>query len=413
MKIWILNHYAVSPNLPGGTRHFDLSRELVKRGCQVTIFASSFHHYTHKEVKLASHETWKIEDIDRVKFVWVKTNPYQRNNWRRVLNMASYMVCAWRMGRKLPKLVPEIGKPDVVIGSSPHLLTPLAAYWVAQYHKAKFIMEVRDLWPQTIIDMGELSTRHPIIKALQMLERFLYHRAHRIITLLPLAHEYITSCGVPREKIIWIPNGVDLAKFAGVADTHDSDEMFKVMYLGAHGPANALDVLLQAAQIIQAQGCQEIKFILVGDGPEKPSLIKLAERLELRNVEFRDPVRKDEVSKVLQEADAFVFNLERAEVFRYGVSSNKLFDYMAAGKPVIFSVRSSNNPVEEAHCGFTVPPRDPQALADAVIQLYQMSEEEREAMGRRGREYVEQYHAISVLAEKLIWCLEEILQATP
>jgi glycosyltransferase involved in cell wall biosynthesis len=182
------------------------------------------------------------------------------------------------------------------------------------------------------------------------------------------------------------------------------------MYLGAHGEANALDTVLEAAHMIRDRNCHEIKFVLVGDGPEKPRLIELAKELGLKNVEFRDPIEKTQVPKVLSKADAVIFNLEKAEVFKYGISSNKLFDYMAAGKPVIFSVKASNNPVEEAHCGFTVQARDPQALAEAVINLYQMPIEEREALGHQGRKYVELHHAIPVLAERMIQCIERTLQ---
>jgi glycosyltransferase involved in cell wall biosynthesis len=270
-------------------------------------------------------------------------------------------------------------------------------------------MEVRDLWPQTIIDMGELSARNPIIKALQVLERFLYRRAERIITLSPLAHEYITACGVPRGKIVWIPNGVDLSRSGDfkVSASPEPEKVFKVMYLGAHGQANALDVLIQAAKVIQDQGYHEIRFVLVGDGSEKPGLMALAKELGLRNVEFREPVPKSEVPKALREADAFLVQLGGTEVYRYGISSNKLFDFMAAGKPVFSSAAAPQNPVEEAGCGFTIPPRDPNALAEAVIQLYQMSPEERAEMGKRGREYVEKYHDICKLAMQL----EEVLRS--
>jgi glycosyltransferase involved in cell wall biosynthesis len=406
MNIWIFNHYAHPPDVPGGTRHYDLGRELVKRGDKVLIFASSYHHYLHRETRLKKGERWRMEDVDGVTFAWLHTFPYRGNDWRRVLNMLSYMIRAWRLGRKLPQLVPKIAKPDVVLGSSVHLLAVLAAHRVARCHNAKFIMEVRDLWPQTIIDMGALNKRSSLAKLLQALERFLYRRAERIITLPPLAHQYLTACGVSKEKIVWIPNGVDLSRFNESEARNTHGPGFKVRYLGAHGQANALDVLLEAARIIHDQMHGEIEFVLVGDGPQKPRLIESARQMELKNVEFRNPVPKNEVSKVLQEADAFVLNLERAQVFRYAISPNKLFDYMAAGRPVIFSVGTPENPVEEAQCGLTVPPRDPQALAKAVIQISQMPKEERVAMGQRGREYVEKYHAIPVLAERLIQCIE-------
>ena len=408
MNIWIFNHYAHPPDLPGGTRHYDLGRELVKRGHRVVIFATSFHHYLHRETRLRSGEKWKVADVDGVRFVWIRTPPYWRNDWRRVRNMVIFALRAWWLGRKLTKLVPEIGKPDVVIGSSPHLLTPLAAYWVARHHRMPFVMEVRDLWPQAIIDMGELSARNPVVRLLRMLEKFLYRRAERIITLGPQMREYITACGISEERIVWIPNGVNLSRFDSAAMPEMSHGAFRVMYLGAHGQTNALDVLIRAAKILQDRGHREIRFILVGDGPEKPRLIGLAQALGLENVEFREPVPKDEVPKTLQEANALVITKEPV-FFTFGGSINKLFDYMAASKPLIFSGKATYNAVEEARCGLTVPPRDPEALAEAVIKLYQMSPEERAEMGKRGQEYVEKYHDIRKLAAQLESILQSVL----
>ncbi|MDD5764402.1 MAG: glycosyltransferase family 4 protein, partial [Candidatus Bipolaricaulis anaerobius] len=288
--------------------------------------------------------------------------------------------------------------------------TPMAALWVARHFRVPFVMEVRDLWPQTIIDMGELGEGNPMIKVLQALERFLYRRAERVITVLPSAHEYITACGIPREKIVWIPNGVDLSRFEGLEPASPKGEGFTVMYLGAHGQANALHVLIQAARVVQDEGYCEVRFVLVGDGPEKPRLMALAGALGLDNIEFREPVPKAEVLKTLHEADVFIFNLEKSQVFKYGISPNKLFDYMIVGKPVISSVQARNNPVEEARCGLTVPPRDPQALAEAVIKVYEMPPEEREAMGRRGREYAQKHHDIRKLAEKLERVLLDVVR---
>ena len=365
--VWIFNHYAVTPDLPGGTRHFDLARELVGRGHQATIFASGFQHLRHREMKLVPDERWKIEDVDGVNFVWLKTFPYQRNNWRRVVNMASYTFRAWWLGRRLPKLVPELEKPDVIIGSSVHLLAVLAAYWVAKQHMARFIMEVRDLWPQTIVDMGEMSGRNPIVKVLQLIERFLYRRGEQIIVLAPSMGEYISDRGISKEKIVWIPNGVDLSRFEDAKPQDSTDNRFEVMYLGAHGQANALNVLLQAARIIQDQNYHDMRIVLVGDGPEKQKLIRLADELGLENAEFRDPVPKADVPKVLQGADATVLILNDLPLYRYGISLNKLYDYLAAGKPLILVGNPANNPVKEVGCGLTVPPRNPEAVAEAIV----------------------------------------------
>lgn len=410
MNIWIFNQYAIPPDLPGGTRHYDLGRELVQRGHQVVIIATSFHHYMHKETRLRPGEKWKVEDIDGVRFVWLRTPPYQRNDWRRVRNMVVFAFRAWWLGRRLAEEVPEIGKPDVVVGSSAHLLTPLAAYGVARRYRVPFVMEVRDLWPQVAIDMGLLSPHNPVTKLLQGLEKFLYRRAARIISLLSHAYEYITACGVSRDRIVWIPNGINLARMdRAPAIPSDAQDRFRVLYLGAHGRANALDVLIQAAGITWERGYSNIRFILIGDGPEKLGLIALVREKGLCNVEFWDPVPKAMVPQLLSCADAFVVQLGGDEVYRYGISSNKLFDFMAAGKPVLSSAAAPDNPVDIAKCGFVLPPHSPEALAEAIIRLYQMPPEEREAMGRRGRAYVEEHHDIRKLAQRLEQTLLEVL----
>ncbi|MCL0035154.1 glycosyltransferase [Thermodesulfovibrionales bacterium] len=161
-------------------------------------------------------------------------------------------------------------------------------------------------------------------------------------------------------------------------------------------------MLLKATKIVQDQGVGDIHFVLVGDGPEKPWLIELAKELGLKNVEFRNPVTKSKVPETLGEADATALILNDLSLYKYGISLNKLFDYLAVSRPIILAGNPINNLVEEAQCGLTVPPRDPQALAEAIIKLYQMPQEEREVMGRCGREYVEKHHAIPVLAEKLV-----------
>lgn len=412
MNIWIFNHYAQPPDLPGGTRHYDLGRQLVKRGHRVVIFATSFHHYLHRETRLQRGEQWKVEDVDGIRFVWIRTPPYWRNDWRRVRNMAVFMLRAWRLGRKLPKQAPEVGKPDVVIGSSVHLLAVLAGYWVAAHFRARFVMEVRDLWPQAIVDLGRMRKYHPIIMILSALERFLYFRAERIIILGDYMEQHICSLGIDKTKLVWIPNGVDISRFADTG-THlrsSNDMRFRVMYLGAHSESNALHIIIHTARHVQARGHKNIRFILVGDGPTKQELIRLASSLGLKNVEFRDPVPKTEVPHTLEEADVLV--LTKHPTFgRYSGSILKLFDYMAAAKPIVFSGKISYDPVSKSACGLTARPGDPQALAEAVIKLYQMPREEREAMGRRGREYVEKYHDIRKLAERLEKVLLEVTQS--
>ena len=407
-SVWIFNHYAMTPDMPGGSRHYDLSRGLVKRGYDVTIFASSFNYNRYVEMRLSEEESWKIEIVDDVRFVWLKTPIYHKNDWRRVLNMVSYAIRSYSLGRRINQIAPSIPRPDTIIGSTVHLLAVLSAYCVARRCRARFIMEVRDLWPQTLVDIGSLSQRSPVAKAMYMLEKFSYQKAEKIITLLPLACNYITDCGIDGDKIIWLPNGVDLSRYRNNNnDRVRSDQQFRIMYLGTHGRANALDILIDAAETVQSRAYKDIKFIMVGDGPEKQKLISRKEKLGLNNVEFRDPVPKSAVPDCLLEADAFFCILLNMELYKYGISFNKIFDYLAAGKPVIMAGLPVNNIIADADCGLSIPPNDSDALADAVIALYEMSSEERISMGKRGYEYVKKHHDINILAEKLVKCIEE------
>ncbi len=405
MNIWIFNENAYAPDMPGGTRHYDFAHELVNRGHDVTIFATSFHHHRHQEMRLKKGEKWKVEIINGVRFVWIRTPPYTKNDWHRVWNHMVFTYRIWMVGKKIPTLTSDIKKPDVIIGSSPHLLTPLAAYQSARFFHIPFVFEVRDLWPQTLIDMGAISPRNPVTLVLKALEKFLYKRSDHIVTLLPLAHEYITTCGVQGEKISWIPNGVDLLRFNLETLAHKDHEGFTVMYLGAHGQANALDVLLDAAKIIQDSGIRGITISLRGDGPEKQNLITHAKKLRLENVIFLPPVQKLEVPKILNESDITVFILNDLPLYKYGISLNKMSDYLAARKPLILAGNPTNNPVNETHCGFSIPPANSNALANAIISLFNMTPIERQEMGQKGREYVEKYNDI----KKLTITLEEIL----
>jgi glycosyltransferase involved in cell wall biosynthesis len=247
-----------------------------------------------------------------------------------------------------------------------------------------------------------------VTRLLRGLERYLYRRAERIIILPPKATDYITGLGIDPQKVVWLPNGVNLSNYSGKQPSGSTNGQFTVMYMGAHGKANALDVLLEAAHAVQSRGYPAIKFAVIGDGPEKPRLVAYQRRLGLVNTRFRDPVSKSLVPDALQSADALVLILQDLALYQYGISLNKLFDYLAAGRPVILSGNPANNLVEEAKCGLSVPPGDPAALADAIIRLYEMPPGERAAMGQRGYAYVKQNHDFALLAQRLVHLLDEL-----
>lgn len=398
MNIWILNHYAITPDMPGGTRHYDLGRELVQLGHKVTIFASSFHYSLRQEMRLANGAPWSIDTVDGVTFVWLRTFPYQKNDWRRIVSMANYASKAYFAGRD-SRCIEDA--PNVIIGSSVHLLAVVSAYGLARHYGAHFVMEVRDLWPQTLVDVGALRDNHFLVLAMRVLEKFLYQRSERIIVLQPGAGEYIGRQGIDPNRVIWIPNGVDLSRFSAAEMPEKSSKEFSLIYLGAHGQNNALDVILRAAKVVQEAGYGQIRFTFIGEGPEKQRLIDLAEGLELHNVEFRPSVPKTAVGSVLQQADATILALHDLSLYKYGISLNKLSDYLAATKPVILVGSPAHNPVENADCGICVSQHDPIAVGRAVIEMWALPSTERQAMGERGREFVAKHYSWGILAKEL------------
>jgi glycosyltransferase involved in cell wall biosynthesis len=408
MRIWILNHYALPPDRAGGTRHYEFARRLAEWGHDVTIFASSFSHFSRTEERLAPGERLRVEVIDGVRFAWIRTVPYQRNDRRRALNMASYAAGVLRVQHRFPR-------PDVVVGSCVHPLAVAAAALIGAVRRVPFVFEVRDLWPQTLIDMGALPERGPLTAALRAGERFLYRRARTIISLLPGAAEYITATGISKDKIFYIPNGTTAPARALTAEQgevtqqigrwHESGALV-AGYVGSHGAANGVDVLVRAAAVLRDRGVADIALVLVGDGPDKGRCQKLAADLGLDNIAFAPPVPKQAVPALLQSLDMTLFPLRDLPVFRYGLSSNKLFDYLASGRPVVCASALADNPVRASGGGLCVQPETPQAIADALLALSAAGPAGRRTFGERGRTWVHQNHDMTMLATRFRQALE-------
>jgi glycosyltransferase involved in cell wall biosynthesis len=398
-----LNHYAQEPGGAGGTRHFHFAEHLEEHGWSTSIIAASVEHQTGVQ-RLRNDENYRIELYKGVPFLWLKTPTYCGNKLWRTVNIATYFLQALR-----PNIANQLTSPDVIIGSSVHPLAALAGMILARRHRVPFIFEVRDLWPQTLIDMGRLKESSALTWVLRKMELLLYKRAARVVVLLPRAWEYIAPLGISKCKIVWIPNGVDLAMFSQSADPLSSDA-FSLMYFGSHGQANGLDNILRAMKLVQGSpDGHRISLRMIGDGPLKLALIALSNELGLKNVIFEPPVPKNQIPSLAAEAHAFIFNLIDAPVFKYGISSNKLFDYMVAERPIIFSCNSTNNPINEAHAGLTVSADNPEELAEAILKIAATPLEKRKDMGRAGRNYIEKNYGFAQLSERLAVVLNEVM----
>jgi len=303
-----------------------------------------------------------------------------------------------------------IEAPDVVIDSSTYPLTVYGSGRIARKYGCKLIFEVHDLWPLSPLELGGYPRWHPFIVVMQYAENYAYRNAHRVVSLLPKAREHMVHHGMSSEKFIYIPNGIHVSswrlsdslpeKHAKLLGKLKRDGKFIIAYTGAHGVANALQHLVKAAGILREHS--EIHFILVGQGPEKETLKALAKYADLANVSFLPPIFKSAIPTLLSYMDAVYIGLKRNPLFRFGVCPNKLMDYMMAGKPIISAIEAGNDMVRDSGCGISIFAEDPHAIADAILNLSELSREQREEMGRRGHEYVKSHHDYAVLAKRFI-----------
>ncbi len=409
MNVLLINHYAGSPDLGMEFRPYYLAREWVLRGHEVTIAAASFSHVRTRnpEVPSAWKETW----VDGIRYLWLSTPRYGGNDIRRVRNMATFVSRLFFHHGKILTLV----RPDAVIASSTYPLDIFPARLMARRAGARLVFEVHDLWPLSPVELGGMSPRHPFILVMQGAEDFAYRAADRVVSMLPEARVHMESHGMARDKFVYIPNGVDLEEWRNhsvkIPETHETvfSELRRqkgliVGYAGAHGLANNLNTLLQAAEILRKE---PFRFVLAGQGPEKEALRERARSAGLDRVVFLPPVPRKAVPDLLSRMDLLYIGLRPEPLFRFGISPNKLMDYMMAGKPVLSAIEAGNDPVGESGCGLTVPPGDAPALAGALKALGAMSPGAREKMGGKGRRYVTARHDYGVLAERFLRVLQD------
>jgi glycosyltransferase involved in cell wall biosynthesis len=424
-RVWIVNHYAAGPDEPAGTRHYTLGRRLVARGHTVTIFASSFGHQSGRETRLGARSLYATEQSGGVRFVWLRTVPYHGNTWRRQLNMLSFLAVF---------LVVQTREaaPDTIIGSTVHPFAAFGAWVAARLRGATFIFEIRDLWPQTLVDLGAMRVGSLGERLLRWLEAFLVRRAAAVISLLPGIRDYLDGQGLPTDRVVYIPNGADLTAFETDAasdreprdakpeavrqaldeiDRLRADGRFVLGYLGAFGRVNRADLIVEAANLAERESPGRVGVVLVGDGPERPAVEQRA--IGKVAISVGQAVPKRSVATILRALDAAVVHTTFTPVYRYGISFNKLFEYMAARRPVVFACDTAYDPVAATGAGITVRPDDPGLLAAAFLELAATAPDARAAMGSAGAAYVAREHDFEKLGETLEAVIEGRLPERP
>lgn len=400
MNIWFIYHYTNPPHEAGDARQYSYAKELIKRGHQVQIVACNFDHLQHRFLPMSAGRIWEHNVFSGVPFTWITAHAYRTNfEPARIWNMLQFALRTWK-GEWAEGLM----APDLIVGTTPDPFAALAAERLAARYKVPFIFEICDLWPYSIAEIGRYSRFHPFIQLLDKTMRFLYSRAARIVMLSRDSSDLMARHGADPKKIVWIPHGVDLSMNPKPRPSVD-DECFTVTYLGAHNQWNSLDAILDAAKLLQDRrakdvGRKEVQFRFVGDGASKLSLIERARVEEIRNVRFDDPVPKSQIAEIKHNSDAFILNNREDAVSRNWMSFNKIYDYLAAGRPVVFGSFTDNDPVRESGGGISVTAGDAEAMAGAIEFLAGQPPDELLEYGARGRRFIEEHYSIPVLIDR-------------
>jgi len=401
--IWIINQYASTPETGMVGRHYYFAKTLAKSGYEVYLVGASFTHLLRTPPILESG--FKFEQIESsLHFVWVKMPRYVNAHSKQ--RIANWFLFAWRI-LALKNILP---KPDVILYSSPSLVGYLGAEKLAKELNVPLAFEVRDIWPLTLCELGGYSKTHPFIRLLQWIEIRAYKNSNYVLSNLKNSYRHMQSHGMDPKKFTWIPNGFLKEGVEGVdaLEQHTLDQLpkdkFVIGYAGTLGIANALDSLIKAAS--QLQQYSDIAFVIVGQGQIKSDLQKQVTDLKLQNVYFVDAIPKKQIQSLLQLFDVCYIGLTKDPLFRFGVSPNKLFDYLYAGKPVIYAIDSGDyTPVTDAHAGIQIEPENVSQIVEAVLEIYNLTPDMRETMGRNGHNEVINMYEYSSLTKKLSFTL--------
>jgi glycosyltransferase involved in cell wall biosynthesis len=398
MNIWLLHPFAGGPGLGRHWRPYWLADAWAKMGHRPLVVSAAFHHL-HRAPGATGPR--RIGDVD---FWFVEVPLYDAGSLGRLWNNLSF---GPRFRLNATSIAKQFGKPDLIIASSPHLFFVSAAHRVAQRFDAKFWVEVRDLWPESITELGLTPAWHPLVKILRWKERSAYRAADRVISLLAGAEAHMRSRGLPAGRFVWVPNGVSDSEIQSALKTQDLDHPLverirsmkrqgrrAVLYAGSMGPPNGVEVIVDAASVLSRTN-PEIYFVLIGSGTSRAELKQRAATLP--NLEFHDEVDRSIVHGMLHASDCAVMAVRKNALFHHGISPNKLFDYcLFAPRSVIAcepKVLTSLERLVTSRC----EPDNPAALAETIVSALRTPERP-----LHERVAVAEQFSYSVLAERYL-----------
>lgn len=416
-KIWIMNHYAADMYRDKAGRHFWFARKLLDRGYQPTVFCANTFHNKAEQIDTGKKK-YCIKKDGNIPYVFVKTSVSIGNGIDRVKNMLGFYFHLFPVAKAYIK---EEGKPDAIIASSVHPLTMVAGIQIAKKYKIPCICEVRDLWPEAIFSFGKLKEKSLLGKVLVLGEHWIYRNADAMIFTKEGDHDYLVEKGwtkeqggdIDLEKCYYINNGVNIEAFEESIKTEciadddlEREDTFKVIYAGMLRPVNNVGQLLDVAKLLRDE--KEIEFLIYGTGNQFEELQKRVQDEKISNVKLKGFVERKYIPYILSKSSVNILNYSQSQYnWSRGNSSNKLFEYLASGKPVISTVKMGYDIIERYECGFSVECCTPETLSQAILRLKNMSAEEYNVYSENARKAAEQFD-FNVLVEKLIEVIESV-----
>jgi glycosyltransferase involved in cell wall biosynthesis len=402
MNILIINHYAGSPLMGMEFRPYYFAKQWVALGHEVTILAADNSHLRKQKIII----TKKIEEelIDGIRYVWVKTPEYSGNGLSRMRNMFSFAFRVWRNAKKFSIKY----KPDVVIASSTYIADNYISKKISKITGAKYIFEVHDLWPLSLIEVGGMSKHNPFIAVMQRGENYAYKNCDFVVSLLPKTQEHMKEHGLDLTKWHYIPNGFVIEDWENPEDipnelkqkieNYKKENKYIVGYAGTMGISNSLDTLVDAAHILA--DTKDIVFMFVGYGNEKENLKNRAAGLD--NISFHDAIPKKAIPTLLKDMDVLCVGAVKSDLYRFGVSPNKMIDYMIAGKPIVQYIESGYDIIQLSKTGLSIETENPQALAKAILEVKQLNSEQLEQIKVNGLKFVMENHEYKILSKRYL-----------
>lgn len=408
MDIWLINHYAVPPQYYPLARQTYFAKHLMAKGHTVTIFAASTVHNSDKNL-ITDGSSWREETVNGVHYVYIKCLNYQGNGLRRIYNMCEF---AW----KLPGICKKFSRPDAIVATSIPPTSCAMGIHLARKYKCRGVAEIADLWPESIVAMGIAGPYNPAVLVLRRLEKWIYQKADAVVFTMEGAYDYIKERGwekdIPRSKVYYINNGVDLETFHYNLEYYqwedpdlDNPDTFKLVYAGSIRQTNGLAQLMECAEILRDE--PNIKFLVYGAGEDLSELQERCQKECLTNLVFKGPVEKRFIPSILARCNVALLNYapDSVKIYRFGNSQNKLFEYLAAGKPILTNVKLSYNPADRSRCCYTAASPGGGDYATAVLALYHLPEKKYSEVCNVARETAEEYD-FKALTEKLLKVLE-------